>query len=79
MSNFYFRLNATECMNGSYSVGNSVGCLACPAGHKCPTTDVSVLVISLSEACIDETTYKPTPLGSFIVYSIFVGNSVTHD
>ena len=42
MSNFYFRLNATACMNGSYSVANSVRCLACPAGHKCPTTDVSV-------------------------------------
>ena len=42
MINFYFRSNATACANGSYSVGKSVQCLACPAGHKCPTTDVCI-------------------------------------
>ena len=39
---FYLRSNATACASGSYSIGNSVRCLACPAGHQCPTTDVSM-------------------------------------
>lgn len=41
VSNVYFRSNATACMNGTYSIGKSVRCLECPAGHKCPTTNVS--------------------------------------
>ena len=36
-----FRSNATACLKGSYSVGKSVRCWPCPAGNKCPTTDVS--------------------------------------
>ena len=42
--NFLFRSNSTSCMNGTYSPGKSVRCFTCPAGHKCPTTDVSKIV-----------------------------------
>ena len=42
--NFLFRSNSTSCMNGTYSPGKSVQCFTCPAGHKCPTTDVSKII-----------------------------------
>ena len=32
-------------MSGWYSIGKSVRCLECPAGHKCPTTDVSEAIV----------------------------------
>ena len=42
LPNSYFRSNATACMSGYYSIGKAVRCLECPAGHKCPTTDVCI-------------------------------------
>ena len=46
------------CGAGEYSLGRAVKCLDCPAGHSCPTNDVSVLykhwalLLSMLPACL---------------------------